>query len=70
MGTYRIVIGKRDGKIQVDGKCFEGLGCLKFLEKLKLGDVIEEKFAASGPDLANSHRASHSISLEDEPSIG
>ncbi len=70
MGSYEIVIGKKDGKIQVDGKGFEGLGCLKFLEKLKLGDVIEEKFAASGPGLANSHRASHSISLEDEPSIG
>jgi len=70
MGSYEIVIGKKDGKIQVDGKGFEGLGCLKFLEKLKLGDVMEEKFEASGPGLANSHRVTHSISSENEPSIG
>jgi len=70
MGSYEIVIGKKDGKIQVDGRGFEGLGCLNFLEKLKLGDVMKEKFEASGPCLANSHRVSHSISSEDEPSMG
>jgi hypothetical protein len=69
MGSYEIVIGKQDGKIQVDGKGFSGLRCLKFLEKLKLGDIIEEKVEVSGPSTLNSHLVSQTIPSEDESKL-
>ena len=66
MGSYEIVIGKKDGKIKVDGKGFSGLDCLKFLEKLKLGDVVVETFQTNEPYLVHSLQVSHTVFTEDD----
>ena len=70
MGNYKIVIGKKDGKIWVDGKGFTELGCLRFLEKLKLGDLIEQKFKAHEHHPASRHLVSQTISSDDDSNIG
>jgi hypothetical protein len=49
MGGYEIVIGKRDGKILVEGKGFSGSRCLEFLGRLKLGFTVEERLEAVEP---------------------
>ena len=66
MGSYEIVIGKKDGKIQIDGKGFSGLGCLKFLEKLKLGNIVEEELKTYEPYLVNTLSLSHTVLTEDD----
>ena len=70
MGSYKIVIGKKDGKIRVDGKGFTELGCLRFLENLKLGDLIEEKFKAYERHPAYRHLVSQTISSDDDSKTG
>jgi len=60
------VIGKKNGKIEVDGQGFSGLDCLKFLEKLKLGDVVVEEFKTNEPFLVNSVQLTHAVLSEDD----
>ena len=66
MGSYEIVIGKKDGKIHIDGKGFSGLGCLKFLEKLKLGNIMEEEYKTDEPYFVNTVQLSHTVLNEDD----
>ena len=66
MGSYDIVIGKKDGKIQIDGKGFIGLECLKFLEKLRLGNIMQEELKTDEPHLVNTVPLSHSVLTEDD----
>ena len=66
MGSYEIVIGKRDGKIHIDGKGFSGLGCLQFLEKLKLGNMVAEEFKTDAPYVVNTVPLTHTVSTEDD----
>jgi hypothetical protein len=66
MASYEIVIDKKDGKIEVDGMGFSGLDCLKFLEKLKLGDVVAEQFKTNEPFLVNSVQVAHTVLSEDD----
>jgi len=55
MGNYEIVIGKKDGRIEVEGRDFSGLRCLEFLGKLKLGPTVEERLKTGEPHAAGSH---------------
>ena len=66
MGSYDIVIGKKDGKIKIDGKGFSGLECLKFLEKLKLGNIMQEELKTDEPYLVNTALLSHTVLTEDD----
>ena len=66
MASYDIVIGKKDGKIQIDGKGFSGMGCLEFLEKLKLGNIMEEELKTNEPYLVNTLSLSHTVLTEEE----
>jgi hypothetical protein len=61
MGGYEIVIGKRDGKIQVEGKEFSGIRCLEFLGRLKLGFTVEEQLKAVEPHQARGHLVNQSV---------
>jgi hypothetical protein len=66
MGSYEIVIGKKDGKIQIDGKGFTGLKCLEFLEKLKLGNIMQEELKTDEPYLVNTVPLSHTVLTEED----
>ena len=66
MGSYDIVIGKKDGKIQIDGKGFTGMGCLKFLEKLKLGNIIHEELKTDEPYLVNTVPLNQTVLIADD----
>ena len=65
MGSYDIVIGKKDGRMQINGKGFSGLECLKFLEKLKRGIVIQEEFKTDEPYWVNTLSLSHTVLTEE-----
>jgi hypothetical protein len=66
MGSYEIVIGKKDGKIQAEGKDFSGLLCLEFLGTLKLGVTIEEKIKAVEPHSARGHLVGQCVRSDDD----
>jgi hypothetical protein len=66
MGSYDIVIGKKDGKTQIDGKGFGGLECLKFLEKLRLGNIMQEELKTDEPHLVNTVPLNHTVLIEDD----
>ena len=65
MGEYEIVIDKRNGKLEVEGKQFAGRNCLSFLEKLRLGEVVRERCKSSDVHLVNNFCASHTMFSED-----
>ena len=66
MGSYDIVIGKKDGKIHIDGQGFTGLKCLEFLEKLKLGNVVQEQLKTDEQYLVNTLSLSHTVLTEED----
>lgn len=66
MGRYEIVIAKQDGEIKDECKEFAVLGCLKFLEKLKLGAIPEEEFKANEPLQVHSLLECHTIQAENK----
>ena len=65
MGTYHIVLDKRNGQIHIDGNEFTGLDCLEFLEKLKLGKVRREEFKSSSLQLVDNPLVSLITNSED-----
>ncbi|UCG14336.1 MAG: hypothetical protein JSU72_07725 [Deltaproteobacteria bacterium] len=65
MGSYEIVIGKGDGRIEIDGEGFSGNNCLTFLQKLRLGEVLKEQFKTSTPHLVHHALVTHSVTEEE-----